>query len=87
MSKDQLSVYGLATKVKDVTLPAVQCVMNESFRKSNIRVLVIPKTIRRIGSGAFVKCNKLENVIFESGSELVSIGRRCFSKCQMMRCD
>ena len=84
LSKDRLSVYGLATKVKNVTLPAVQCLMNESFRKSNIRVLVIPKTIRRIGSGAFVKCNKLEKVIFESGSGIVSIGRRCFSKCQMM---
>ncbi len=46
-----------------------------------IRSVVIPKTVRHIENSAFLECQALESVIWEEGSELVSIGNFAFLGC------
>ena len=62
----------------------VSFVASHSFRRSGIRSVIIPKTVRVIESKAFMKARKLEEVVFEPGSSIVSIGPGCFAKCARM---
>ena len=62
----------------------VSFVASHSFRRSGIRSVIIPKTVRVIESKAFMKARKLEEVVFEPGSSIVSIGPGYFAKCDSL---
>ena len=82
LSTDGNAVCSMLRKTTDLRLPPVSLVVNGAFRKSTIRTLFIPSTIREIGESAFLESGRLEDVIFESGSVVSSIGRRCFAECK-----
>ena len=46
------------------------------FRKIAIKEIVIPKSVKTIGDGAFYNCNNLASIILQEGLE--SIGDDCF---------
>ena len=47
------------------------------FENASIREIVIPKSVKTIGDGAFYNCNNLASIILQEGLE--SIGDECFS--------
>ena len=49
-----------------------------------IRTVFIPNTICTLGANAFLNSEQLEEVVFESGSLVSSIGPRCFAKCNKL---
>ena len=69
------------------TLPAVSFVAIHCFSKSYMRSVVTPKMVRVIESKAFMKIGKLEKVVFEPGSSIVSVVPRCFAKCHSLSRD
>ena len=48
--------------------------------------LVIPKNVRIIDEGAFMKCCGLTSIEFAPGSKLESIGQYAFAGCENLRC-
>ena len=52
-----------------------------AFTGSGIEKIVIPASVKYIGKGAFAKCESLTEVIFEEGSQLVSIDDYAFDGC------
>ena len=61
---------------------------NNCFENSTIKsdsststVFTIPKSVTSLGTRAFRECDKLVNVVFESGSVLESISDSCFDNC------
>ena len=85
LCRNQRGVCGLLMHLRHLKLPAVDSVMKYSFRKCQVQSLFVPKAIRRIGVGAFEESEKLEEVIFEPGSLVLSIGARCFASCTKLQ--
>ena len=50
-----------------------------SFAQTDIRSIILPKNLKKIGSGAFWHCGKLESVVINEGLE--SIGAAAFTGC------
>lgn len=50
-----------------------------------IEELIVPATIKEIGSSAFENCLELKVVTFEGGSNLIKIGDNAFNKCKSLR--
>ena len=48
------------------------------FKNSEIESVVIPKSVKSIGTNAFYNCTYLKQVTFTSGSELEAIWSYCF---------
>ncbi|MBE7088010.1 MAG: hypothetical protein E7370_00595 [Clostridiales bacterium] len=48
---------------------------------SSLESITIPATITSIGADAFLNCTSLQNVTFEVGSQLTSIGYNAFASC------
>ena len=42
--------------------------------------MVVPASVKEIGEGAFCKCRELREITFEDGSQLRTIGKRCFEQ-------
>ncbi len=59
--------------------PVVEIAQDAFGGNRNIERVVIPKTVKTIGSHAFLHCFFLREVIFEEGSELISIGDSAFN--------
>ena len=55
----------------------LESIGEEWFENASIREIVIPKSVKTIGDGAFYNCNNLASVILQDGLE--SIGDECFS--------
>ena len=51
------------------------------FQNSRLKKVVIPSSVRMLGRAAFSNCQQLDDVVFEPGSRLESIGDNCFSCC------
>ena len=47
---------------------------------SNLGMITIPSGVSSIGALAFYRCDRLSTVLFESGSQLKSIGPNAFSR-------
>ena len=47
--------------------------------------IIIPSSVTIIGKRAFASCNSLTTVVFEEGSQLISIGDRAFSGCKSLK--
>ncbi len=56
----------------------VKEIADEAFRGAAITRLVIPSSVTKIGVAAFANCNNLEEVVFESGSNLKEIPQGMF---------
>lgn len=65
--------------LKNINLPeGIQKIGNYWFRGSDIESVVIPASVKEIGSGTFLKCASLKRIIFANGSILQTIGAHCF---------
>ena len=53
------------------------------FIDTNIKEIVIPKSIDRIGDKAFYNCFSLEKLTFEEGSKINLIGSYNFNDCKI----
>ena len=51
------------------------------FQHSEIEKVIVPNSVKTLGEGAFVGCERLCEVAFEPNSHLESIGDHCFSRC------
>lgn len=49
--------------------------------------MVIPKSVRNIGNGAFGYCSRLHSLTFEEGSQLIHVGRDIVSGTQLTEKD
>ena len=56
------------------------------FQNSGIEVVVVPASVREIGSYAFDGCEKLNSVIFAEGSGLEALSDFAFHKCPSLKC-
>ena len=60
---------------KALQLPhGLEVVGKDWFRDSDIEKVFIPNTVRELGKSAFYSCEKLREIVFESGSQLETIG-------------
>ena len=83
MTREQL---GLGQDPKVLRLPdGLEVVEDDRFSFSDIRKLIIPSTVKRLGDRAFKGCYRLREVVFEAGSQLETIGRSCFNSCDIER--
>ena len=83
MTREQL---GLDQDPRVLRLPdGLEVVEDDRFSFSDIRKLIIPCTVKRLGDRAFKGCYRLREVVFEAGSQLETIGRYCFSSCGIER--
>ena len=73
------AVGATTEQLKSIVLPnSIECIQYECFRKSNIRRVFVPKSVKSIGDDAFQNCRNLTSVILQEGLE--SIGDNCFRK-------
>ena len=70
---------------KHNSLPVLAISDNAFVNAVRIESVVIPKTVQRIGSRAFYKCEPLKTVQFADGSSCVSIGDFAFAECPKLR--
>ena len=49
------------------------------------KVVIVPRSVRRLGAGCFALSEALECVSFQLGSQLEYIGERCFYKCALLK--
>lgn len=72
-------LYGFNNTVSEDTMH----IGNHAFSSSEIKSIIIPKSVKTIGSEAFMKCNNLKEVEFV-GQELTHIGKYAFAMCKQM---
>ena len=70
-----------------MTLPSgLTGISSRAFEnKTDLVKVVIPNTVKSIGSYAFSSCINLREVEFEEGSQLTEITERMFSNCSMLQ--
>jgi len=72
-NKEMTKLYAVASKQETVTIPeTVTEIADLAFALSNVKNIVIPKSVKILGGGAFFK-SKLESITFEDGSEIEEI--------------
>ena len=65
---------------------AVSTIAAYAFQNcSNIKVVSIPDSIKRIENYAFYYCTALTRITFQQGSELISIGESAFYNCYNLK--
>lgn len=62
--------------------PVVEIAKKAFLSRKNIRELILPATIRKIGDWAFAYCGKLERVVLPGSVE--EIGKAVFANCGML---
>ena len=66
-------------KLRDVAIPdGVERIERSWFQTSNVRSVEVSVSIRAIADGAFQECRDLRRVSFAFGSQLETMGVRCF---------
>ena len=66
-------------KLRDVVIPdGVERIERSWFQTSNVRSVEVPVSVRIIADGAFQECRDLRRVTFAFGSQLETMGARCF---------
>ena len=56
------------------------------FQNSRIETVVVPASVREVGSHAFDWCEKLNSVTFAEGSRLETLSDFAFHKCPSLKC-
>ena len=72
-------------RVTDLSIPhGVTQIGAGAFNNfSNITSLSLPASVKTVGDDAFYKCGYLENITFDSNSQLEAIGKRAFYGCNI----
>ena len=69
------------TALKSVSVNSENGDMQGAFQNTDVETVVIPETIKAIGSNAFKNCTALTTVTIKPDSELYSIDRGAFENC------
>jgi len=84
--------FANCTGLSTVVIPdGVEVIEDRVFENSDIESIIIPKSVRRIGEaysnsyGAFCRCTNLNSVVFDSESELDTIGAYTFFGCKSLK--
>lgn len=65
----------------EVVLPkGVSEVGDGWFARAGVRRVSVPRSVRKLGAGAFYECKRLRNMTFARGSKLEEVGASCFCK-------
>ena len=73
---------GLGQEPGVLRLPgSLEIVRKKWFEDSNVEKVIVSNSIRELKDYAFYRCQKLREVVFESGSHLERIGEACFAGC------
>ena len=81
------------TKTLDAyNIPNVREIAGLAFKDTDVTSVYIPKTVEKIGNGAFMGCKNLKNVIFGHGQyengqpkyNIKEIGQSAFSNCSSL---
>ena len=69
-----------SSAITSISIPnTVLSIGNYAFHNSALTSITIPASVTSIGESAFESCSSLTEVIFESGSQLQSIGQNAFA--------
>lgn len=72
--------FHYAPDIEDVELPlGLELIGSTTFQNTQIRKIVIPKSVKNIGSRTFKDCRKLSCVVFEDGGTTFECD--CFDGC------
>lgn len=63
----------------------LETIGNYAFEGSYLKTIEIPKSVTSIGNSAFSDCASLSSIVFESGSQLGSIGNSMFRNCSSLK--
>lgn len=62
-------------------------IRNSAFWNTNLKSIVLPKSLMRIFSEAFAFCFELESVVFKSCNSEISLGEKVFFGCPKLPAD
>ncbi|MCM1532825.1 MAG: leucine-rich repeat protein, partial [Ruminococcus flavefaciens] len=77
ISNEEWSIPGEIDGKKVVTLSSLS-----SNRSSSVKKIIIPATVKTINSYCFSRLSNLQEIEFEPGSQLTTIGKYAFANCQ-----
>lgn len=77
----KLLLYPIMGDPEFVVPEKVTEIGDNAFKNKSIRKITIGKNVTKIGEGAFSGCLDLEEVIFDAGTENLTIGANAFEKC------
>ena len=79
------SMFNGCTSLRHIDLPSgvVTNISNEAFEGSGLLDVVIPSSVRNIGTGAFRQCSNMTSVVIGKGVQ--SIGNQAFKYCQALK--
>ena len=59
--------------------------IKEYINNISIKTIIIGSSVQKIGSCAFLKCQNLEEIIFEEPCQITKLEYACFSTCSNLR--
>ena len=65
--------------------PSLMTIEAWCFKNSGLTEIFIPAWVRRIGDGAFYKCERLEVIRFSENSELKTVGDHALAGTRLSR--
>ena len=76
----------IGANVEKVTVPAsIKFIPAETFSyMKKLKTVSLPKSLEKLGEGAFMNCTSLESVIFK-GDKLTEIADRTFKNCKSLK--
>lgn len=76
----ETGIFSSAANLSSVTIPdGITAIGNAAFRKSSVKTVILPSSVKRIGASAFEQCGELTNIILPF--KLKSIGDDAFNSC------
>ncbi len=82
--KTELIQYPPKKQTKEYTFPnGIENIPDHCFSNSDIEKIIIPDSVKTIGTGAFEYCEKLSEVSLPNG--LIEIGERAFYYCLSLK--
>ena len=72
---------------KDITIPeGIEVINGYAFdRRSDIRSVILPNSIKEIGISNFAYCSSMETIDFSKSTELQIIGESAFEGCESLK--
>lgn len=74
-----------ATQISSLDLQKTETIGAFTFGKTLIKTLVLPSSLKSIGTSAFEGCEQLEEVTFASNGVLANTGRKAFKGCTSLK--